>query len=105
MQVENLLEVISPLRVFQLPNFKTVTGHKLALGFWWHIKPHVAYKKLMLQGYFLARDNFHICDRSAHCSAEKDEVYLRGCISNYYCDTFKPVDTNFIKLHKKVNNN
>ena len=83
-QVENLLEVISPLRIFQLPNFKT--GHELALGFWWHIKPHVAYKKLMLQGCFLARDNFHTCDKSAHCSGEKDEDYLRGCIYLLVCD-------------------
>ena len=45
------------------------------------IKPHVTYKKLMLQGYFLARDNFHICDKFAHCSGENDEVYLRDCIS------------------------
>ena len=78
MQVENLLEVISTMRIYQLPSFWTV--HELALGFRWHIKPHVAYKKLMLQGYFLARDTFHICNKSAHCSAEKDEVYLRGCI-------------------------
>ena len=32
----------------------------------------------MLQGYFLARDNFHISDKFAHCSGEKDEVYLYG---------------------------
>ena len=84
MQVENILEVISPLRIFQLPNFKT--GHELALGFWWHIKPHVAYKKLMLQGYLPSRDNFHICDKFAHFSVEKDEVYLCGCISQLVHD-------------------
>ena len=46
--------------VFKLPNFKT--RDELALGFWWHISPHIAYKKLMLQGYFLARDHFYICE-------------------------------------------
>ena len=60
MQVEDLLEMIACLRVFKLPNFKARS--ELALGFWWHISPHVAYKKLMLQGYFLTKDHFHICD-------------------------------------------
>ena len=45
---------------FKLPNFKARS--ELALGFWWHISPHVTYKKLMLQGYFLTKDHFHICD-------------------------------------------
>ena len=35
----------------------------------------------MLQGYFLARDHFYICDKSAHGPTEKDEVYLRGYVS------------------------
>ena len=78
MQVEDLLEMIAHLRVFRLPNFK-MRGE--TLGFWWHINPHVAYKKLMLQDYFLARDHFHICDKFAHGPMEKDEVYLCGCIS------------------------
>ena len=51
------------------------------LGFWWHINPHMAYKKLMLQGYFLARGHFYICDKLAHGSMEKDEVYLCGYLS------------------------
>ena len=58
MQVEDLLKMIARLRVFKLPNFE-VRG-ELSLGFWWHINPHVAYKKLMLQGYFLARDHLHL---------------------------------------------
>ena len=41
---------------------------------------------MMLQGYCLARDNFHISDKFAHCSGEKDEVYLHGCISRLVCD-------------------
>ena len=32
----------------------------------------------MLQGYFLDRDHFYICDKLAHGSTEKDEVYLCG---------------------------
>ena len=35
----------------------------------------------MLQGYFLARDHFHICKKFAHGPTEKIEVYLRGCVS------------------------
>ena len=38
--------MIARQRVFKFPNFK-VRG-ELALGFWWHASPHVAYKKLML---------------------------------------------------------
>ena len=45
-----------------------------ALGFWWHINSHAAYKKLMLQGYFLAMDHFYICDKFTHGPMEKDEV-------------------------------
>ena len=57
MQVD-LLEMIASLRVFKLPNFKTRDEPEL----WWHINPHVAYKKLILQGYFLIRDHFfHMC--------------------------------------------
>ena len=33
---------------------------------------HVAYKKLMLQDYFLARDHFYICDKFAYGPMEKD---------------------------------
>ena len=40
----------------------------------------------MLQDYFLAWDNLHISDKFAHCSWEKDEVYLRGCISSLVRD-------------------
>ena len=81
MQVEDLLEMIASLRVFKLPNFKTMD--EFALGFWWHISSHVAYKKLMLQGYFLTRDYFHICDKFAHATAEKDEVC--DCVSPLVC--------------------
>ena len=79
MQVEGLLEMIAGLRVFKLPNFEA--RGELALGFWWHIDPHVAYKKLMLQGYFLASDHFYISDKFAHGPSEKDEVYMRGYVS------------------------
>ena len=48
------------------------------LGFWWHINPRIAYKKLMLQSYFLAREHFYICDMFVHGPTEKDEVYLHG---------------------------
>ena len=75
MQVEDLMEMLACLRVFKLPNFEA--RGELALGFWWHINPHVAYKKLMLQSYFLARDHFYICGKFAHGPTEKDEVYLR----------------------------
>ena len=78
------LEMIARLRVFKLPNFKA--RGELALGFWWHINPHVAYKKQMLQGYFLARDHFYICDKFAHGLTEKDEVYLRGYVSRLVRD-------------------
>ena len=84
MQVEDLLEMIACLRVFKLPNFEA--RGELALGFWWHINPDVAYKKLMLQSYFLARDHFYICDKFAHGPAEKVEVYLRGYVSRLVCD-------------------
>ena len=84
MRFEDLLEMIAHLRVFKLPNFKA--RGELALGFWWHISPHIAYKKLMLQGYFLARDHFYICDKFAHGPTEKEEVYLRGYISRLVHD-------------------
>ena len=53
MQVEDLLEMIACLRVFKLPNFGGGGGGgggggELVLGFWCHVNPHVAYKKLML---------------------------------------------------------
>ena len=79
MQVEDLLEMIACLRVFKLPNFEA--RGELALGFWRHINPHVTYKKLMLQSYFLARDHFYICDKFAHGPMEKDDVYPRGYVS------------------------
>ena len=69
------------LRVFKLPNFKACG--KLAPGFWWHINPHVAYKKLMLQCYFLSRDHFYICDMFAHGPTEKDEIYLHGYVPDF----------------------
>ena len=72
------------LLVWESLNFQTKTRHELALGFWWHINPHVAYKKLVLQGYFLARDHFHICDKFAHDPMEKD--YLCGCVSRLVWD-------------------
>ena len=84
MRVEDLLEMIACLRVFKLPNFEARGEH--ALGFWWYINPHVAYKKLMLQSYFLARDHFYICDKFAHGPTEKDEVYLRGYVSRLVYD-------------------
>ena len=78
MQVEDLLEMIACLRVFKLPNFEA--RGELALGFWRYINPHVTYKKLMLQSYFLTRDHFYICDKFAHGPMEKDEVYLCGYV-------------------------
>ena len=50
------------------------------------INPHVAYKKLMLQSYFLARDHFYIGDKFAHGPTEKDEVYLCGYVSRLVHD-------------------
>ena len=44
MQVEDHLEMIARLRVFKLPNFEG--RGEPALGFWWHINPHVTYKNL-----------------------------------------------------------
>ena len=79
MQVEDLLEMTACLRVFKLLNFEA--RGELALGFRRHINPHVTYKKLMLQSYFLARDHFYICDKFAYGPTEKDEVYLRGYVS------------------------
>ena len=79
MQVEDRLEMVASLRVFKLPNFEA--RGELALGFWRHISPHVAYKKLMLQGYFLAWDHFYIFDKFVHGPTEKDEVYLRSYVS------------------------
>ena len=84
MQVEDLLEMIACLGVFKLPNFEA--RGELPLGFWWHINPHVAYKNLMLQSYFLARDHVYICDKFAHGPTEKYEVYLRGYVSRLVCD-------------------
>ena len=68
MQVEDLLEMIAYLRVFKLPSFKM--WGVLVLGFWW----------MMLQDYCLARDHFHICDKSAHGPTEKDQVHFPTCM-------------------------
>ena len=35
----------------------------------------------MLQGYFLARDHFYICDKFTHGPTEKDDVYL--CVAMF----------------------
>ena len=63
------------------------------LGFWWHINPHTAYKKQMVQGYFLAKDHFYICDsvcmvlwKWMHGPMEKDEVCLHSYLSGLVCD-------------------
>ena len=84
MWIEDLLEMFASLRVFKLSNFKA--RGELALGFRWHISPHVAYKRLMLQGYFLARDHFYICDKFAHGLQKKDEVCLCGHVSRLVRD-------------------
>ena len=84
MQVEDLLEMTDHLRVFKLPNFKK--RGELMLGFGWHINSQVAYKKLMLHGFFRTRDHVHICDKFAHDPMENDEVYLHGCISQLVRD-------------------
>ena len=34
----------------------------------------------MLQGFFLARDHFYICDKFENGPTEKDKVYLCGCV-------------------------
>ena len=78
MQVEDFLEMIACLRIFKLPTFGA--RGELALGFWWHINPHVAYKKLKLQCYFLARDHFYICDK-----AHGPSLSARLC-SRFVCD-------------------
>ena len=67
------------MMVFKLPNLKA--RDELELGFWWHINSHIAYKKLMLQGYFLAMFNFYNGDKFVHGPMEKDEVYLHGYLS------------------------
>ena len=72
------------MMVFKLPNFKV--KDEPVLGFWWHINPHIACKKLMLQGYFLARVHFYICDKFVHGPMEKDEVYLQGYLSRLVRD-------------------
>ena len=40
----------------------------------------------MLQGYFLARDHFNICDKFMHGPTDKDEVCLIGYISRLVRD-------------------
>ena len=76
--------MIACLRVFKLPNFEA--RGELALGFWWHISPCVAVKKLILQGFCLARDHFYICDKCVHGPMEKDEVYLHSYVSQLVHD-------------------
>ena len=44
---------------------------------------YVAYKKLMLQGYFLTRDHFYICDKFARGPMEKDGLSVFGCASDW----------------------
>ena len=46
----------------------------------------ISYKKLMLQGYFLTRDHFYICDKFVHGPMEKNEVYLHGYLSRLVHD-------------------
>ena len=83
MQVEDLLEMTACLRVFKLPNFKA--RGELVIEFWWHINPHVTYKKLMLLGYFLARDYFYICDKFRHGPMEKDDQSLYAWLCFQTC--------------------
>ena len=40
----------------------------------------------MLQGYFLARDHFYICDKFVHGPLEKDQVYMHGYLSRLVRD-------------------
>ena len=87
MQVEDLLEMTAHLRVFKLPN---EARGELALGFWWHINPHVTYKKLTLQGYFLPRDHFYIFDKFAHSPMQMDEVSAWLCFPT--CSTVYSLD-------------
>ena len=70
--------------VFKVPNFNT--RDELELGFWWHINPRIAYKKRMLQGYFLAREHFYICDKFVHGPTEKVEIHLHGYLSRLVHD-------------------
>ena len=46
----------------------------------------------MLQGFFLTRDHFYICDKFAHGPVEKDEVcpcgYLSRLVRNEIAVTF-----------------
>ena len=77
--------MIAHLRVFKLPNFKA--RGELALGFWWHINTHVTYKKLMLQGYFLARDHFYTCDKFAHGPMERMKSVCMATFPDLYTCT------------------
>ena len=89
MQVKDFLEMIVCLRVFKLLNFKR--RGELALGFWFHISPHVDYKKLMLQGYLIARDHFYICDKlvvllkrmKSICVAAFPDLYVMRWLSRF----------------------
>ena len=92
--------MIACLRVFKLPNFEA--RGELALRFWRHINPHVTYKKLMLQSYFLTRDHFYICDKFVHGSTEKDEVCLCGCVSRLVCDEMAVTFLETCVLKKQV---
>ena len=85
--------MIACLRVLKLPNLKA--RGELALGFWWHINPHVAYKKLMLQSYFLTRNHFYICDKFTCGPMEKDEVYLSSPDLEHY----QPTDSIVYCIH------
>ena len=68
--------------VFKLPNFKKRDG--LALVFRSHTNPHIAYKKLMLQGFFLARDHFYICDKFVHGPFERHEGICMATFPDLY---------------------
>ena len=83
------------MRVFKRPNFKA--RGELVLGFWWHINPHIPYKKLMLQGYFLARDHIYICDKlhmvlwkrmKSICVATFPDLYVMRRLSRFLDQVF-----------------
>ena len=80
---EDLLEMIAHLRLFKLPNFE-VRG-ELALGFRWHINPHVAYKKLCCRATSSTGITFTSVT-SLHMVLWKRIVYLHGYVSRLVRD-------------------
>ena len=70
-QISSVAASATPADSLTCENFKARDEH--ALEFCWHINPFVAYKKMMLQGYFLVRDQFYTCDKLAHGPTEKNE--------------------------------